>query len=939
MRTIFLFFILTILLVNINNFAVTKTWNGGTGTGLNWTTPGNWLPAGQPVAGDDIVFNTAGTIAFSTLPTANIAYNSLSILQGAITLAGTTRLFTLGGNAGTDFTIAIGAALTLTNVNITLAANATADISGILTINSGRTFTAGGAGAIVNIAGTVTNIGTYNASTTSAVTNVTGMFNNNGSILNSSTARLNFSSNGTYQHSRNGGTIPTATWNVNSNCLITGITANLPTAGFNQSFGHLTWNCPLQSQNGQINDAIRTKGNLTLIQTGTGALTTRNDRANTVDGDYIQSGGTFNLGNNNTHSLTVSGNFSLSSGSFNNTGDNSPGGVLNVAGNFSITGGTLAGGNLLNVYFNGSVTQMFQSGGSVTGTTNFTVNSGATLQMDVEGTVVSGTSFTLLNGATLGIRSASGITSIGASGNIRVTGTRTFNTGANYIYNGTSPQSIGSGFPNNLTGTLTIDNAGNTVTLDNSRTIANTGSINLFAGTFAVQNNLAMATTSSINRSEGSMTGTLQGAGTYNVTFTGNSKPTRSELSGTGLNNVTINLNSAQSLDLDQDRSVRGTLTMTSGNIITGTNTLTLGTDTGVLGLLSHTSGTIIGNFRRWFNNTTVSDVLFPIGTDANYRPANISFTTAPTTGGTLTAFFTASDPGTTGLPLDDAGTQIINAGVDGYWKINATLLTGGTYSLDLIADGFTNVSVVNTLRILKRPTGGGNWTLQGSHLAGTGTLSTPVVRRTGMSGFSEFGIGGASDNALPVELSSFSASVVGNAVKLNWRTETEVNNYGFEVERKSNVNGQTSNEWTKLGFVNGSGNSNSPKSYYYEDKNVSAGKYSYRLKQIDNDGQFEYSKTIEVDLGAPKKFELSQNYPNPFNPTTTIRFSLPEASTVKLTVFNILGQEIKTLVNEFKESGVHTINFDASELNSGIYIYKIEAGTYTQSRKMMLVK
>ncbi len=193
------------------------------------------------------------------------------------------------------------------------------------------------------------------------------------------------------------------------------------------------------------------------------------------------------------------------------------------------------------------------------------------------------------------------------------------------------------------------------------------------------------------------------------------------------------------------------------------------------------------------------------------------------------------------------------------------------------------------------------------------------------------------SANILPVELSSFSASIIGNAVKLNWKTATEVNNYGFEVERCALSAERQA--WEKLGFVNGNGNSNSPKSYSYEDKNVTAGKYSYRLKQIDNDGQFEYSKAIEVDLGAPKKFELSQNYPNPFNPITTIRFNLPEAGNVKLTLFNILGQEIKTLVNEFKESGVHTINFDASDLNSGMYIYKIEAGTFVQTRKMTLVK
>ena len=119
----------------------------------------------------------------------------------------------------------------------------------------------------------------------------------------------------------------------------------------------------------------------------------------------------------------------------------------------------------------------------------------------------------------------------------------------------------------------------------------------------------------------------------------------------------------------------------------------------------------------------------------------------------------------------------------------------------------------------------------------------------------------------------------------------------------------------------------------------VSAGKYSYRLKQIDNDGQFEYSKNVEVSFMKPNGFKLEQNYPNPFNPSTTIRFNLPEASIVRLTIFNILGQEIRTLVNEFRESGVNAINFDASGLNSGIYIYKIEAGNFVQTRKMTLLK
>ncbi len=190
-------------------------------------------------------------------------------------------------------------------------------------------------------------------------------------------------------------------------------------------------------------------------------------------------------------------------------------------------------------------------------------------------------------------------------------------------------------------------------------------------------------------------------------------------------------------------------------------------------------------------------------------------------------------------------------------------------------------------------------------------------------------------DIPLPVELASFSASVNSKSVTLNWRTETEVNNYGFEVLRQS----KPDKDWTMLGFVNGNGSSNTPKSYTFEDNNLTPGKYSYRLKQIDNDGQYEYSNSIDVNIGITDKFELRQNYPNPFNPTTSISFSLPAAGNVRLTLYNILGEEVKSIVNEFKESGTHTIKFDATELNSGIYIYKLEFGSFIESRKMIVIK
>jgi len=191
----------------------------------------------------------------------------------------------------------------------------------------------------------------------------------------------------------------------------------------------------------------------------------------------------------------------------------------------------------------------------------------------------------------------------------------------------------------------------------------------------------------------------------------------------------------------------------------------------------------------------------------------------------------------------------------------------------------------------------------------------------------------------LPVELSSFSVLMVNNGVKLNWRTETEVNNYGFEVERKVSSKQLAVGDWARIGFVEGNGNSNSPKKYSFIDDNVTSGKYAYRLKQIDNDGTFEYSKIIKIDVDAPLEFELSQNYPNPFNPSTTIRYSLSVTSNVKLSVFNILGEEVQILVNETKEAGIHTINFNASQSNSGIYFYKLETRNFLRVKKMSLIR
>ena len=186
----------------------------------------------------------------------------------------------------------------------------------------------------------------------------------------------------------------------------------------------------------------------------------------------------------------------------------------------------------------------------------------------------------------------------------------------------------------------------------------------------------------------------------------------------------------------------------------------------------------------------------------------------------------------------------------------------------------------------------------------------------------------------LPVELTSFTASVKEKVVTLRWQTATEVNNYGFEIERKIN-----NSNWSNIGFVQGSGNSNFPKEYLFSDSSpIGGSKLGYRLKQIDSDGTFSYSDEINVEI-VSNKFDLSQNYPNPFNPSTAIIFSIPNEGLVSIKVFNSLGEEVTELVNETKPAGTYSVSFDASTLNSGVYFYKISTGNFVQTKKMILVK
>lgn len=206
-----------------------------------------------------------------------------------------------------------------------------------------------------------------------------------------------------------------------------------------------------------------------------------------------------------------------------------------------------------------------------------------------------------------------------------------------------------------------------------------------------------------------------------------------------------------------------------------------------------------------------------------------------------------------------------------------------------------------------------------------------PIILADAAGGFASHQI---QWGVLPVELSSFTSIINQGNVTLNWITTSETNNSEFQVERKSD------GTWETIAYVEGHGTTSTPKTYQFIDRYLQSGKYAYRLKQIDYNGNFEYHNlSNEVVIGIPVKFELKQNYPNPFNPKTRIEYIIPYNGIVTLIVYDINGREISSLVKESKQAGYYSVDFDGSNLSSGIYYYRLSTGNYKVTKRMMLIK
>ena len=227
-------------------------------------------------------------------------------------------------------------------------------------------------------------------------------------------------------------------------------------------------------------------------------------------------------------------------------------------------------------------------------------------------------------------------------------------------------------------------------------------------------------------------------------------------------------------------------------------------------------------------------------------------------------------------------------------------------------------------------------------------TTGNQTIRAVGLSANNNSGSSGDAwnnapnftvsvQNVTPVELKSFTANVTGSDIHLNWSTATEVNNFGYKIDRMETKKAT----WENIAFISGNGNSTISRNYSYTDKNLNSGDYKYRLIQLDIDGtQRLYNLQGEVTISNPTSFGISQNYPNPFNPSTLIKYQLPENSDVSLKVYNSIGKEVAQLVNGNVAAGTHEVTFNAAHLSSGIYYYVIRAGNnFEQTKKMILLK
>lgn len=387
-------------------------------------------------------------------------------------------------------------------------------------------------------------------------------------------------------------------------------------------------------------------------------------------------------------------------------------------------------------------------------------------------------------------------------------------------------------------------------------------------------------------------------------------------------NNTTVTL-SATSPTLC---SVMDSLKLISGQIVTGANvTLSLGKDTLSTGVLTGT-GTIQGIFRRWVSSSAVATYAFPLAVGTTKRSATIDYTATPLTAGTLTGMFVSGPTTNGGLPLTQNAIIVKKVAPTGYWSFaDANGLSGGAYTATITAASFNGVVNHTGLVMIKRISGALPWGIPGTHITTTGTTTLPVLSRSGLSDFGDFGVGADSSvNPLPVTMISFTGQEKKGDVWLNWTITNEHNNKGFTIERKSEKA-----DWEEIGWVDGQGSQVTIARYQYTDELpfvANPATLYYRLKQLDLDGQFMYSRVISVspeDMGDVSVLP----YPNPFSKEFSLAVQADADGVMKTEIIDYSGKLVWSKELAIVK-GANQLNIDETmELKPGVYIVKAMLG------------
>lgn len=772
------------------------------------------------------------------------------------------------------------------------------DAGGIVNINSNTMTVANGSGTDIQIDGTLNVTGTLTLNSNTRIDVNSAMNIRSGSTINRNTGSGIYvygrakreggtvptisgfwyiQNGGTYEHAMNGGALPLASWTSGSTIEITGITSTLPTQ-LAQTFQNFIWNC--SSQNTEINfgAALSTvQGNFTLSNTGTSAIILDQQGNNStlnVTGNFNVNGGTLYICVNGSANLTVGGDLVCTNGTLaiNKSGGTNYGNssaVITINNNLNVTGGTI------------DMTQCTANNPS------------------------KGAGFIYLKG-NLNVVSPGQITATSSMSR----GTLCFNGTTNQVTND-QPRIF-----NNVDVTVM---SGATLQMDN-RVFTSQADFTLASG-----GGLWIGSASGISATGAS--GNIQSTGTRSFStgadYTYNG--TAAQITGTGLPSQVRNLtlNNGSNCTLTNSSSVSGTLTLTNGLWIASDDTLTLGTSTSNLGVLNRVSGHVVGSFRRWINSVAASNVLFPVGTTSYYNAATFSWSSAPLAGGTITANFIATGYlGTAGLPLTDAGNTLINVGY-AYWSLApGNGYNGGTWTVNLMANGFPAIFDYTTLHVLRRATASSNWEVNGTHTPGTGSNSAPVANRTGMTQFGQYGITSGSANPLPIELTFFKARAVSNTVDLTWQTASEINNDYFTLERS-----RDGHEFTPIGTVPGAGNTTTKRDYKFTDYSPLNGTAFYRLRQTDYDGTTTTSEIKKVNIaadGMDHPITIENVKPNPFSNEFSADYYTDRNGDVSIEIIDMQGR-VHYKGYQSSVEGKNEFSFtDGSRLDNGQYLLRI---------------